>query len=94
MKVKNKSIVIGNVLSEHTFVSGTKYWRIDKATFEGEVFEVGTRVSWVDPDEERYTEYTGCIEWLMVDDRGNVEVSIDNILVGRLSLDELVVLHV
>ena len=90
MKPKNNKIQIGAILSEHNFVSGTKYWRIDKAIFEDNEFKVGTRVCWVDPDEENHVEYNGNIEWLMIDEYGNVEVSIDNLLVGRLDLEDLI----
>jgi hypothetical protein len=92
MKLKNKKIKLGKVLSEHKFVSGIKYWRIETAEFEGNLFEVGTRVSFVDPDEELHTEYNGNIEWIMVDELGNVEVSIDNLLVGRLDLEDLIII--
>ena len=63
---KNKEITIGNVLSEHTFVSGTKYWKLDKVTFESVDFKVGTRVCYIDPDEEKHVEYNGKIEWIMI----------------------------
>lgn len=88
MKIKNKDITIGNILSEHEFISGTKYFKIDSATYEDEVFKIGDRVAWVDPDE--FVEYGGNIEWMMIDEYGNVEVSIDNIQVGRLDLQDLV----
>ena len=87
---KNKDIIIGNILSEHTFVSRTKYWKIDSATYEDEEFTTGTRVVWIDPDEEEYVEYEGCIDWMMIDEQGNVEVSIDNQSVGRLDLEDLI----
>jgi hypothetical protein len=84
---KNKNITIGNILSEHTFVSGTKYWKISSASLEGDTFEVGTRVCVV----EETTEYHGNFEWLMIDEYGNVEVSIDNLeLGGRVDLEDLV----
>lgn len=87
---KNKEITIGNVLSEHTFVSGTKYWKLDKVTFESVDFKVGTRVCYIDPDEEKHVEYNGNIEWIMIDERGNIEVSVDNLLIGgRVDLEDL-----
>lgn len=86
---KNKNITIGNILSEHTFINGTKYWKIDKALFEGHVFQIGTRVFWVDPDEEDYVSYEGKIDWLMIDERGNVEVSIADTPLGRIDLEDL-----
>lgn len=87
---KNKEITIGNVLSEHTFVSGTKYWELDKVNFESVDFKVGTRVCYVDPDEESHVEYNGNIDFILIDEYGNVEVSIDNLLVGgRVDLEEL-----
>jgi hypothetical protein len=94
MKPKNKNIEIGNILSEHKFISQTKYWRIDKAIFDGIEFKVGTRVCWVDPDEEKHVEYNGNIDWLMIDEYGNVEVSIDNLMVGRLDLEDLIYIDV
>lgn len=90
MKAKNKNITIGNTLSEHKFIGGSKYWRIDSATFEGEVFKIGDRVVWVDSDEEEFTEYEGNIDWMMIDESGEVQVSIDNLSVGRLDLEDLI----
>ncbi len=87
---KNKDITIGNILSEHEFISGIKYWKIDKATFEDGEFKIGTRVVWIDPDEEEYVEYEGNIDWMLIDEQGDVEVSIDNQNVGRLDLEYLV----
>ena len=87
---KNKDITIGNILSEHEFVSGGKFWKIDKATFEDEEFKIGTKVVWIDPDEEEYVEYEGNIDWMMVDEQGNVEVSIEDTPLGRVDLEELI----
>lgn len=90
MKAKNKKIKIGNIISEHEFISGTKYYRIDSANYEGENFKIGDRVCWIDPDEQNHVEYNGNIEWMMIDEHGNVEVSIDNLQVGRLDLEDLI----
>ena len=90
LKVKNKEIEIGNVLSEHKFVGGIKYWKIDSAKYDGFFYKIGTRVCWFDSDCEYNTEYCGNIEYIIVDEYGNVEVSIDNLLVaGRLDLEDL-----
>ena len=92
---KDKDITIGNILSEHTFVSGTKYWKIDSATYEDEEFRVGTSVGWVDidldDDEDDFIEYRGKIDFILITEKGEVEVSIDNLNIGgRVDLDSLI----
>lgn len=87
---KNKDVKIWDIIKECKFVGGQTYWTIDSAIYEEQEFKKGTKICWVDPDEEFHVEYCGNIEWLMIDERGNVEVSIDNLQVGRLDLEELI----
>jgi len=69
-----KKITIGDLLSEHTFVSGNKYWRIAYAIVDGNKFKVGDSVLW---DSDDYgTKYKGIIDWMMVGDDGSVEVAL------------------
>lgn len=89
MKPKHENTIIGEILSEHKFVGGKKYWRIKDATIFDQKFEIGDRVLWVDDEDEERSYYFGNILWMMIDDKGSVEVSIDNLLVGRLDLEEL-----
>lgn len=87
---KNPNIKISELGEMNTFVSGNKNWRIQFAELNGNRFEVGTTVKWIDEDargrEKRV--YKGKIEWLIIIDDGCVEVSTDMPL-GRLPVDEL-----
>jgi hypothetical protein len=91
MKPKNPNITISELGIENTFVSGNKNWRIDYADFNGNRFEVGTTIKWVDPDargkEKRV--FKGKIEWLIIIDDGSVQIAIDNMNIGRLDVDEV-----
>lgn len=94
MKPKNSFIKIGNLLGEQqSFVSGTKFSYIDSAIITDadgrnpKEFKKDVKVKWYCQDEHK--TYKGRIEWLIITEEGNVEVSIDNPNLGRLDLDEL-----
>lgn len=89
---KNKEIKIGNIIDEGVFVSGTKYYVLDKATFEDDVFTVGVNVSWVDPDEIDHVEYTGEVQRIILTEQGDVEVSFDS-PIGRVDLEDLTIIR-
>jgi len=88
IKLKNTNIKISALGEENTFVSGNKNWRLDWAKFEGNLFKAGTKVEWECPDYGKV--YKGFIEYIIVVDNGNVEVSTSNREIGRLDLDELI----
>jgi len=88
IKLKNTNIKISELGEEHTFVSGNKNWSLAWAKFEENLFRAGTKVEWESPDYGDY--YKGVIEYIIVVDNGNVEVSIDHPFLGRLDLDELI----
>ena len=85
---KNPNIVISPLGEQRTFVSGTKNWRIDWAILNKQRFDIGDVVSWKCLDDIK--SYKGKIDWMIIVEDGNVEVSIDNPNVGRLPLDELI----
>jgi len=87
MILNNENITIGTLGEENTFVSGTKNWRIDFAELNGNRFEVGTKVNFFDEDE--CEDYFGVIDWIIVTENGNVEVSIANTPLGRVDLEDL-----
>lgn len=87
MKLKNKNIKISELGEERTFVSGTKNWRINWAELHENLFKVGTKVSFYDWDDNK--EYRGLIEWIIVTEQGDVEVSISDTPLGRIDLDLL-----
>ena len=73
---KGGEVKVGEKLSEHKFVSGTIYWKVPYAIFNGEKYEIGDTVYWLDKDD--YIPMRGDIDWMMIDDKGNVEVSLKN----------------
>ena len=87
MKLKNEDIQIGELGEERTFVSGTKNWRIDWAEIFGERFEVGHKVSFFDEDD--HETFVGIIDWMIVTEEGDVEVSIANTPLGRVGLESI-----
>lgn len=91
MKPKNPNITISELGVERTFVSGNKNWRIDYADFNGNRFEVGTSIKWIDKDargkEKRV--FKGKIEWLIIIDDGTVDIAIDHPEIGRLELESV-----
>jgi len=87
MKLKNENIKIAELGEERTFVSGTKNWRIEWATLFEEKFEVGDKVSYFDDDSEEI--FIGKIEYIIATEIGNVEVSIAEIALGRVDLEDL-----
>ena len=87
MKLKNENIEISELGKERTFVSGTKNWRIEWATLFEEKFEVGDKVSYFDEDSEE--TFIGIIYYMIVTERGDVEVSIADTALGRVDLDSL-----
>lgn len=89
-RATNNGFTVGTPESEHKFVSGNLYWKIDSATFNGNKFVVGDRVA-VDYDDVPKTKtYKGKIEWLMVDDMGSVQASISHKGLGRIPVEDLV----
>jgi len=84
---KNTEIKISELGDESKFVCGYKKWQLEFADYRGNRFEPGVTVSWTDKDERK--AYKGKIEWIILVDTGEVEVSIDNDELGRLPLDEL-----
>lgn len=87
MKLKNKNIKIAELGEERTFVSGTKNWRIEWAELFEETFKVGDKVSYFDEDSEE--TFIGTIDYIIVTETGNVEVSISDTALGRVDLDDL-----
>ena len=88
IKLKNEDIQIGELGEERTFVSGIKNWRIQWATLFEEKFKVGDKVSYFDTDSEE--TFIGIIDWMIVTETGNVEVSLaDTDLGGRVDLEDL-----
>jgi len=87
---KNPHITISPLGEERKFVSGNKYWLLDWAKLNGKRFEIGDTVSWRDNDERKI--YKGKIEWICIIDDGYVEISIDNPNIGRIDLDEVVMI--
>ena len=86
MELKNKNITIGELGEERKFVSGTKNWRIDFAELNGNRFEKGVKVKFDDLDDDE--EYIGLVNWIIVTEQGDVEVSFDAPL-GRVDLEDL-----
>jgi len=87
MKLKNEDIQIGELGEERTFVSGTKNWRIEWAELFEETFKVGDRVSYFDEDSEE--TFIGAIDWMIVTEQGDAQVSISDIPLGRVDLESI-----
>ena len=87
IKLKNENIKIAELGEERTFVSGTKNWRIEWAELFEETFKVGDRVSYFDEDSEE--TFIGKIDYIIVTENGNVEVSIADTALGRVDLEDL-----
>jgi hypothetical protein len=87
MKPTNTKITISDLGDQRTFVSGSKYWFIEWAKFNGNTFKEGMQVKWFDTDHRKWIK--GPIEWLIITDNGSVEVSIDALGIGRLPLEEI-----
>jgi len=87
MKLKNENIKIAELGEERTFVSGIKNWRIEWAELFEETFKVGDRVSYFDEDSEE--TFIGKIDFIIVTENGNVEVSIADTALGRVDLEDL-----
>ena len=87
MKLKNKNIKISELREERTFVSGTKNWRIEWAELFKKRFKVGDKVSFF--DEDAHEDYFGVIDWMIVTEQGNVEVSISDTPLGRIDLESI-----
>lgn len=90
--LKNKNITLSELGEERTFVSGAKNWRLEWVDYEGHHFQKGTIVKWIDPDASGRDKriYKGKIEYIIITERGDVDISIDdNTGLGRLSLDEV-----
>ncbi len=85
MKRKNKNIKISELGEERTFVSGTRNWRIKWAEIFGERFSVGDSVSYFDRDDQK--AYSGVIDWMIVTEDGDIDVSIANTPSGRVGLE-------
>ena len=87
MKIKNEDIKIGELGKESTFISGGKNWRIEWAEIFGERFSVGDKVSFYDNDDDE--TFTGNIDWMIITESGEVEVSIADTPLGRIDLESL-----
>ena len=87
MKLKNENVQIGELGEERTFVSGTKNWRIEWAEIFEERFTVGDKVSFFDEDD--HETFTGIIDWMIVTEQGDVEVSISDTPLGRVDLESI-----
>jgi len=87
MKLKNENIKIAELGEERTFVSGTKNWRIEWAELFEETFKVGDKVSYFDEDSEE--TFIGEIDYIIVTENGNVQVSIADTALGRVDLEDL-----
>jgi hypothetical protein len=87
MKLRNKDIKISELGEERTFVSGTKNWRIEWAEIFGERFKIGDKVSFFDIDDEEV--FIGLIDWMIVTEDGEVDVSIADTPLGRVGLEEI-----
>lgn len=83
---KNTKIKISELGEQRSFVSGNKYHFIEWAEFKGVTFKEGVMVKWKCPDEK--ITYKGKIQWLIILDNGDVQISIDA-PIGRLDLDEV-----
>ena len=88
-RAKNNGFTVGNPESEHKFVSGNAYWRVDSASFNGTNFVVGDNVGVEFNDGPRSKTYKGKIEWLMIDDMGEVQASTSIKDLGRLPVEDL-----
>ena len=87
MKLRNEDIKIAELGEERTFVSGHKNWRIEWAEIFEQRFGIGTLVSFFDEDDEE--TYFGKIDWMIVTELGDVEVSISDSPLGRIDLELL-----
>ena len=85
MKLKNENINTSELGEERTFVSGTKNWSIEWAELFEKKFSVGDKVSFF--DEDKNEGYFGVINWMIVTEQGDVQVSIANIPFGRIDLE-------
>ncbi len=82
--LKNKEITVGPLLSRHVFVGNTVYFKIPFATYKGVKFSIGDTIIWEDDKT-----YKGKIDWMLVTEDGEVQVSIDNLSIGRLPIEEI-----
>jgi hypothetical protein len=87
MKVKKENIKIAELGEERIFVSGTKNWRIEWAELFEETFKVGDRVSYFDEDSGE--TFIGEIDYIIVTETENIEVSIADTSLGRVNLEDL-----
>lgn len=87
IKLKNENTKISELGEERTFVSGTKNWRIKWAEIFEDRFSVGDSVSYYDEDSQ--DTFISTIDWMIVTEQGNVEVSLADTPLGRVDLEDL-----
>jgi hypothetical protein len=87
MKPKNENITTSELGEEKTFVSGHKNWRIQWAEIFEERFSVGDKVAFFDEDDHK--TFIGNIDWMIITETGDVEVSIADTPLGRIDLELL-----
>lgn len=81
------NIKIGNILSYHEFISGTKYYKIDSVLRNKDLFEAGSNVEWYDEDDNEFM--SGKIEWIMFNENLEIEVSTDHPVYGRVDFSKI-----
>ena len=85
--MKNISIKTSDLGKEGSFISGGKYHFIEWAERDGKRFTVGDKVSFYDTDTR--TRFEGVIDWMIVTEDGDVEVSILNAPLGRVEFENI-----
>lgn len=86
-----KNVKISELGQEKRFVSGQKNWRIEWAEINGEKFKPGDTVLFFDEDINH--DFIGNIEWMIVTEEGQVEVSISDTPLGRIDLEDLTLIQ-
>lgn len=86
IKPKCKDVTIGNIISESSFINKSKYWDVDSATFDGAEIKIGTRCVFQDEYGERFE---GKVDKIIITEQGDVDVSLADTPLGRISIEDL-----
>ena len=93
----NEAIIIGDVIEERKFVNGNKNWVLSHVELDNKIYKKGVLVNVpeevldfdYDDDDYDIETYTGEIQWIIITERGSVEVSID-VPLGRMNIEDLI----
>ncbi len=80
-------IIIWNIWKESTYVWWSKNWELWYVDKWWDIFKEWTKVIFNDPDD--WEEFTGEIEWIVLNDDLTIEASIKDIAYWRVDINIL-----